>query len=397
MNFNRALSLALAAVFATTRPPRSTAPTINRSSVPRPLGAGLSASMMPLTTGCGSSKLALSKGGVVQRILVIRGGAIGDLILTLPAIGALRSVFPNARIDVIGDTRWLNLARHPMYADAVIDTERWDIYRLFSHEPRVPKQLAAYLSAFDLILSYLPTSDTTFTNSLKRYCPGEVMGWSPHPSGVTHVTDHLMEPVLRYAIQGLPAEPRVFPHTEDRRAANQLWRSAGLPERGVLAVHPGSGGRHKLWPLEGWQQVLAWAAKEGVPGVLIYGPAEEERGLGPLLNHLNPAWKVLRGAPLPQLAAILAKCEVFAGHDSGITHLAAAVGTCTLALFGPTDPLMWGPRSRRTCVTQPAPPGPLGLHNLPADIVIRTLQALLDGTFQFNPSDLGHTRLQVPA
>ena len=265
------------------------------------------------------------------------------------------------------------------------------------HEPRVPQQLAAYLSGFDLILSYMPTPDVAFTNNLKRYCSGEVITWPPHPSAGVHVTDHLLQPLLGLASQVPPAEPRVFPGMEHRQAADRFWQSAGLPPRGVLAVHPGGGGRHKLWPLKGWQQVLAWAVKEGVAGVLICGPVEEERGIGPLLSALGPTWKVLRNVPLPELAAILARCELFVGHDSGVTHLAAAVGIPTLALFGPTDPLVWGPRSQQACVMSPVPPGPPALDNMPAEAVIQTLQAMLNGTFQFNPSDLGYTHLQIPA
>ena len=269
----------------------------------------------------------------MQRILVIRGGAIGDLILTLPVIGALRLGLPNPRIDIMGDAKRTCLARHPIYVDAIADAEQWEIYQLFGFEPRVSQKLAAYLGEFHLILSYLPTPDATFTDNLGRYCSGKVIAWPPHPRGTIHVTDHLLQPVLAFASPDPPAEPRVFPDTEHQQAADHFWQSAGLPERGVLAVHPGSGGRHKLWPLEGWRQVIAWAAREGVPGVLICGPAEEERGISPLLNALSPAWKLLRNVSLPELAAILGKCEVFVGHDSGVTHLAAAVGVRTLALF----------------------------------------------------------------
>ena len=161
-------------------------------------------------------------------------------------------------------------------------------------------------------------------------------------------------------------------------------------------MHPGSGGRHKLWPLEGWRQVAAWAAQKRVPGLLICGPAEEDRGITQPLHAAAPAWKVMRNAPLPELAAILARCEVLVGHDSGIVHLAAAVGTRTLALYGPTDPRVWGPRDRRSCVIQTATPEPLSLENMPVETVIRTLHALLNDTFQFNPSDMGPTYLTPP-
>lgn len=331
----------------------------------------------------------------MHRILVIRGGAVGDVILTLPAIGALRLAFPNARIDLMGDAGRLCLTRHPAYADGVAEAEQWELYRLFVHDPQVPQQLAAYLSACDLIVSYLPPPDATFTDNLKRYCPGEVVAWPPHPHGGTHATEHLLQPVLRFVSQTPPPEPSVYPGAEARQAADRFWQAADLPERGVLAVHPGSGGRHKLWPLEGWQRLMAWADSKGVPGVLIAGPAEEERGVGALLTALGSSWKVLRNASLPELAAVLARCEVFVGHDSGVTHLAAAVGIRTLALFGPTDPLVWGPRSQRAAVLHGALPGPLSLDSLPVETVVRVLRALLNDTFQFSPSEVRHTRLQI--
>ena len=128
---------------------------------------------------------------------------------------------------------------------------------------------------------------------------------------------------------------------------------------------------------------MAWTAEERIPGVVICGPAEEERRFGRILTILSPLWKVLRTASLPELAAILARCAVFAGHDSGVTHLAAAVGIRALALFGSTDPRMWGPRSERACVIQPAPPD---LNNLPVKTVIRMLNTLVRGTSDLVPS-----------
>ena len=333
----------------------------------------------------------------MRRILVIRGGALGDVILTLPAIGALRQAFPKAHIEVLGASDRLSLALHPAYADTIMDAERLKIYRLFGREVREPSKLAFCLRGFDLILSYLPAPNPIFINNLRRYASAQVLAWPTHPGSTVHATDHLLQPVLRFVDTTPPAEPKVYPGAEHRYAANRFWQSAGLPQRGVLAIHPGSGGPHKLWPQKGWQQVLNWAAKRGVPGILICGPAEQERGLSLQLENPGCVWKQLGDAPLLQLAAILEKCAAFAGHDSGISHLAGAVGTPTLALFGPTDPRVWGPRGQHVCVMWPASPGPLGLENLPAGEVIETLRALLEGTFQFNPTDLGHTRLRVPA
>src|SRR5712692_10188662 len=95
---------------------------------------------------------------VMQRILVIRGGAVGDMIVTLPALRALRRAFPRATIELLGTPSRAILAQHPHYVDRIIDLERWDLYRLFSQSATVSEALATFLRTCDLILSYLPVS-----------------------------------------------------------------------------------------------------------------------------------------------------------------------------------------------------------------------------------------------
>jgi ADP-heptose:LPS heptosyltransferase len=164
----------------------------------------------------------------------------------------------------------------------------------------------------------------------------------------------------------------------------------------VIAFHPGSGGAYKLWPLAGWEQIMTRVAQQGVQGLMISGPAEQAHNTHLASPADCPPWPQAQNLPLPDLAALLARCQIVVGHDSGITHLAAAVGTTTLALFGPTDPLSWGPRSRRACVLQPASPGPLTLTHLPPDSVTQILTSLLRETFAFAPSQAGCTILRLP-
>jgi heptosyltransferase-2 len=191
--------------------------------------------------------------------------------------------------------------------------------------------------------------------------------------------------------------PRVYLDALAVAAAERFWQTAGLPDTGVIAVHPGSGGAAKLWPLSGWQQVLAWVAQQHLPCLIVSGPAERQR-VAALLQEAPPYhWPCAEQLPLPHLAALLARCRVLVGHDSGITHLAAAVGTTTLALFGPTEPLVWGPRSRQSCVLQPPSPGALTLAALPPETVIEILAALWEGTFAFAPSPVDCTILRLPA
>jgi heptosyltransferase-2 len=322
----------------------------------------------------------------MQRLLVIRGGAVGDTIVTLPALGALRQAFPRATIALLGNPQRAILAQHPRYVNLIIDLERWDMYRLFSQHPTLSEATATFLSAFDLILSYVPMSDEIFAANLRRYSRGKVVTWPPHPPARVHITDHLLHPITRFLHQPYDRCPHIFPDPTAHEAAEQFWQTAGLPEQGVIAFHPGSGGAFKLWPLAGWRQVMTWAARQGIPGLLISGPAELDRDTQFWHIANLPTWPHAHNLPLPHLAALLARCQIVVSHDSGIAHLAAAVGTTTLALFGPTDPFVWGPRSAHVCVLWPQPSGPLTLVNLTPDMVIQTLAALLRGTFTYTPS-----------
>jgi heptosyltransferase-2 len=330
----------------------------------------------------------------MQRMLVIRGGAVGDLIVTLPTLGALRQAFPHATIELLGHPSRAILAQHPSYVDRVIDLERWDLYRLFSQRPTLSQGLAAFLHSFELILSYLPVPDLTFATNLRRYCQGEILTWPPHPPPGMHITDHLLQPVRRFVSQPYDAYPHVYLEPAAQAFAAHFWQTAGLPEQGVIAFHPGSGGAQKLWPRTGWKQIMTWTAQQGLQGLIISGPAEQAHPAQiPDPAHFPP-WPRAQTLPLPYLAALLARCQVMVGHDSGITHLAAAVGTTTLALFGPTDPRRWGPRSRRACVLQPEFPGPLTLARLPPDSVISILASMLRGTFAFTSSQATCTILR---
>ncbi len=329
----------------------------------------------------------------MQRILVIRGGAVGDTIVTLPALRALRRAFPRATIELLGNPRRASLAQHACYVDHITDLERWDLYRLFSPHATLSEPMATFLSAYELILSYLPVPDETFALNLRHYCQGEVLTWRPHPPAGVHITEHLLQPVTRFVLQPGDACPHIYLAPTAQEAAARFWHTAGLPTQGVVAFHLGSGGAYKLWPMTGWQQVMAWAAQQGIPGLLISGPAEQAHHTQFQHPVDMPCWPRAHNLPLPHLAAVLARCQAVVGHDSGVTHLAAAAGTTTLALFGPTDPFVWGPRSPRACVLWPQPSGPLTLTNLAPAMVIQILESLLCGTFIYTPSRVDCTIL----
>lgn len=327
----------------------------------------------------------------IHRALIIRGGAVGDFIVTLPVIGALRQAFPQAWIEVLGHPSRIRLAHHPRYADRVTDLESLDVYRLFQPQATVSATLSAYLKSFDLILTYLPSADGVFTNQLRRHAAGQVIAWPPHPQAGVHVTDYLLQALAPLQLGAMKPQPHIEIEPEAEIVAETFWRASGLPAQGVVAFHPGSGSPDKLWPLEGWCEVMQWAEQHGIDGVVIRGPAEQERNLQELRERGMPDWPWVEAWPLRELAALLWRCCVVVSHDSGIAHLAAAVGAITLALFGPTDPQVWGPRSPRACVLQPSAAQALTLPNLPPSVVTQMLKTLLDGTFAWQPSSASCT------
>ena len=124
-------------------------------------------------------------------------------------------------------------------------------------------------------------------------------------------------------------------------------RSGGSP----WAIHPGSGGRSKNWPLENFLNLAdQLKAQQKRQPFFILGPVEEE--VSPQLAETIEArgFPLVRHLPLNELAGVLDLSAGYVGNDSGVTHLAAALNLPTVALFGPTDPELWGPVGKRVVI-----------------------------------------------
>ena len=288
-----------------------------------------------------------------RRILVIRGGALGDFILTLPVPAALRARFPKAHIEVMGYPRLAVLAVGSRYADACSRVDSASIAPFFVSDADLPEDQAEHFSRFDLILAFWRDADGAFERNLRRCARGRVLFLDPMPpDGGKHAAEHLARPLAELNIAAVECVPRVNPADKDKRAARTFLRENSISENGkILAVHPGSGGRSKTWPAERYADVVEYfSSAEDVSIVLISGPADEwaKRELFERLSTSRPV--VADGLPLPILAALMECCACYVGNDSGVTHLAAAVGVPVVAVFGPTDPAIWGPRGERVHV-----------------------------------------------
>lgn len=166
----------------------------------------------------------------------------------------------------------------------------------------------------------------------------------PGPEDPVHVVTFLrrqMRGILGPLKEGFH---RILPPPEQIKAARSwLQLEFGGDGPGLVCIHPGSGGRRKVWPLSRWHAVVKWLRQElAVPVVLTLGPADEGiRVLAQMTKALGA--KVVEGLRLQELAALLSLAKVFAGSDSGVSHLAAAVGAPTVVVFGNSDHRVWSP------------------------------------------------------
>jgi ADP-heptose:LPS heptosyltransferase len=291
----------------------------------------------------------------MTRILVIRGGAIGDFILTLPTLNALRCAYSHAHIEILGYKHIAVLAENRFYAQAVRSIEYGPLASFFAKNSELPAELANYSASFDLIISYLYDPDGVFEMNLRR-CGVENLIHGPGKiDHRAHAARQLSRPLQTLGLCVEDFSAKLYPSAEDRDAANAFLGDCARP---IVAFHPGSGGEMKNWPLENWINLgNHLIASEDFRGsiVVISGEADTNQVARLQATWKNPTVRFAKSLPLPHLAAVLEQ-TIFIGHDSGISHLAAAARANCVLLFGPTDPAVWAPANENVRVLQ-APKG----------------------------------------
>ena len=208
------------------------------------------------------------------KILVIRGGAIGDFILTLPAITALRRQFPQAHLEVLGYPHIVQLALVGGLVDRVQPIEARGLAGFFARDGQLAPDLTDYFSEFDIIVSYLYDPDEIFQTNIARCASAQfiVAPHRPDEKEMVHATKVYLKPLERLAIFEADVVPRLnvgqasrlspSASTRDSEAAAptellQIMETGATPALRTLALHPGSGSERKNWPETKWAELLA--------------------------------------------------------------------------------------------------------------------------------------------
>jgi heptosyltransferase-3 len=289
---------------------------------------------------------------ILKRILVIRGGAIGDFVLTLPALRALREAYANAYVEILGYKQIAALAEMAGCANAVRSIEYGPLSSFFARNADLPRELAAHFGSFDLILSYLYDPDRIFELNLRRAgVENLILGPSKLENSAAHAAEQLARPLRELGIHLKDFGARISPSEQARHLAAEFLCGCAEP---IVALHPSSGSEKKNWPLANWIKLgnnLLGAENFGGTAVIVSGEADDAQ-----VSQLETIWKTNRvrfakNLPLTLLSAILGR-TVFVGHDSGISHLAAAAGAPCILLFGVTDAKVWAPGNENVRVIQ---------------------------------------------
>ncbi len=293
----------------------------------------------------------------MQRTLVFHHGALGDTVLIWPL---LRSVVPVTFISHRGKADLA--ARFIAQVDpADGDTQPWAWLFADDAIDRLDARFKALLGErVQRVISFLSDGTDTWAQNMQRLCPRAAVAYvQPRPPvDARHHVSLFHRHQL--AAQSVPIEPT--PLTIHRHPT------------GPVVIHPGSGGRDKCWPADRFDQLINHLRDRAVPVMLIIGEAERERFDPRIVKRWSQDHDLRQPPSLVELGGLIHSARLFIGNDAGPTHLAGQLGVPTVALFGPSDPRVWGPAGPAVRIISPEHPA--AMRWLHVDTVIDALPPL---------------------
>ena len=277
------------------------------------------------------------------RVGVIFPGALGDFICFLPALCLLAE---RARVDLFAQNQFADIAPEGVMVRSL---ERPEIRKLFACGSRIDQDLFDFFEVYQTVYSWLGSGNEHFVANLHAAASGRARLFPFRPATTwNHQRDYYLSCVTPDAMTS--SEPLIELRDDVMEWREKFWASHALDQHAVLAIAPGSGAREKNWPEDFFLSVVQWwRAATGGTTLLLAGPVENERGG---IDRLRRTCLDAGALRLSQVAALLCRCTVYLGNDSGVSHLAASLGARTVAIFGPSDARQWAPRGDQVTVVQ---------------------------------------------
>lgn len=285
-----------------------------------------------------------------QSAFILHNGALGDLLLSTPAFSLIREAFPH--IYLAGRHDAVAFLQAAGVVNEACDSGSARFSSLYSHE--IDEELKVFLGRFQAAYIFTTSRDSLAAGNMGTCVSQTRLILSvPLEEEVIHVSDYRLAQLS--SCPGRHYSSHIPVRSEWRCRAKHMLVDAGWDrEKHLVAIHTGSGGLRKCWPIDHFRELARMLhVGNNVFLVFISGPAEEGVAadvLDTIASGMPGNAIHLRGLALSEASAVLSLSSVYIGNDSGLTHLAAIVGTGVIALFGPTDPMLWRPLGEKVRV-----------------------------------------------
>ncbi|MEC4680651.1 MAG: putative lipopolysaccharide heptosyltransferase III [Nitrospirota bacterium] len=290
--------------------------------------------------------------GHFENILVIKLRYIGDVLLTTPLFRVLREQFPQARLTALVNQGTEPVLKHNSCLDQieVLPQGNWVQQIKFLRFIRSCR--------FDCVIDVSDGDRSAFLTAIsgarmkigfnrEGLWRGRVYSWSIKGQyGTMHMLDYHAQLLIPLGMEPRVCAPELNVSDEESQAAEQILANYGLKGVNWVMLHPAARYCFKAWPPERFAALGDALIKEGFQVVLV-GSEPEQKVAKEVIQAGQKKFVSLVGkTTLRELAALMKQCRIFVGNDAGPMHMAAAVGCPVVALFGPTDPAVWGPRGK---------------------------------------------------
>ena len=279
----------------------------------------------------------------MKRILIFSFSFIGDAVLSTAVIQPLRSHFPNAHITfLVGPSAFDLLANDPQLDTTLIyDSRR--VHEGLKGRINLIKTLRH--QKFDLVVN--------LRDSFTARCIGSEHWGLVRGDRERHAVTRYLEVLSKQGIDTTDAHPYLQLAKEEQATATRFLTDAGVKsERPLIGIHPGGNWIYKLWNAEKYAQLASTLSQEKNAEILLFSGPNERVLQAQVVGMMDTPPILVKTANLREVAALIAACDVYIGNDTGPMHIAAAVGTPVIALFGSTNHIRSGPYGERHTVVQ---------------------------------------------
>lgn len=330
----------------------------------------------------------------VGSVVAIRIDRIGDVVVSLPALKALKEIFPQSHLAVVIKESNIALVKNVPWIDEAIP------YRGFRQVLGILHK-KGFSMAIDLLMDYsLKTALLVFLSRAKVKVGFDIQGRGRFFNVTTapslekkQMSKHLLDLVRLVAgVSHIDKEkikdtiPELFVSEEDKAYANDFLKKHGVQDKDVIfGVHPGGWFPSQRWPLERFAQLAEGLSRKYNAKIVVMGSSHEKKLLDTFVQVMKIKPIMVIGFTLDKLAAIIAQTGIVIANNSGLLHIAAALRKPTVSIMGPTDPYLWWPQGdnqlviRHTLGCSPCSLGSCKKHSCMLSISVEEMEKAVEG------------------